>query len=197
MRLTTAPAQPSVISLVRFIAACTWTALAALAKRLHDVGASGGLCLLVFCSAAGHFTCRADVVCRRHQRQQSLWAGDLSLQAARDLRGAARRRLTSLRDFEISPERAIAAARPHAFCSAANSSASSRRSLPQNISVPTKNVGAPKIPRRRASSVCSRKRVFAKSVWACSRISAAGRPSSRQYRSEALCFVDVLIIHKV
>ena len=42
------------ISLVRYsYAACTWAALAALAKRLHDMGASGGLCLLVFVPLVG------------------------------------------------------------------------------------------------------------------------------------------------
>jgi uncharacterized membrane protein YhaH (DUF805 family) len=34
-----------VISLGVFIVACKWAALAALAKRLHDAGASGALCL--------------------------------------------------------------------------------------------------------------------------------------------------------
>jgi uncharacterized membrane protein YhaH (DUF805 family) len=42
-----------VISLVAFIAACKWVVLAALAKRLHDVGASGGLCLLAFVPLLG------------------------------------------------------------------------------------------------------------------------------------------------
>ena len=42
-----------VISLFAFIVACRWTALAALAKRLHDVGASGGLCLLSFVPLLG------------------------------------------------------------------------------------------------------------------------------------------------
>ena len=32
---------------------CKWATLAALAKRLHDVGASGGLCLLAFIPALG------------------------------------------------------------------------------------------------------------------------------------------------
>ena len=41
----------------------------------------------------------------------------------------------------------------YAFSSAANKRASSRRSLPQNISVPTKKVGAPKMPLARACSV--------------------------------------------
>jgi hypothetical protein len=38
-------------------------------------------------------------------------------------------------------------------CSTASCKASSRRSFPQNISVPIKNVGAPNIPRARACSV--------------------------------------------
>jgi uncharacterized membrane protein YhaH (DUF805 family) len=42
-----------VISLFAFIGACKWATLAALAKRLHDVGASGGLCLLGFIPALG------------------------------------------------------------------------------------------------------------------------------------------------
>src|SRR5438093_12480150 len=42
----------------------------------------------------------------------------------------------------------------------AHSSASSSRSFPQKSSVPTTNVGAPKIPSRLASSVCWRSRAF-------------------------------------
>jgi hypothetical protein len=56
----------------------------------------------------------------------------------------------------------------------ANSIASSRRSLPQNISFPTKNVGAPKIPRRAATSVRSRSRSLLGSACAWEMISRAG-----------------------
>lgn len=47
---------------------------------------------------------------------------------------------------------------------AANASASSRRSFPQNISPRTKKVGAPKILRALAVSVCSRSRLFVGSL---------------------------------
>jgi len=42
-----------VISLAAFIAACKWAALAALAKRFHDVDLSGALCLLIFVPLLG------------------------------------------------------------------------------------------------------------------------------------------------
>jgi uncharacterized membrane protein YhaH (DUF805 family) len=48
-----------VISLLVFIAACKWAGLAALAKRLHDVGTSGALCLLVFIPLLGFVLCVA------------------------------------------------------------------------------------------------------------------------------------------
>jgi uncharacterized membrane protein YhaH (DUF805 family) len=43
----------AIISLFAFIFACKWATLAALAKRLHDVGASGAICLLGFVPALG------------------------------------------------------------------------------------------------------------------------------------------------
>jgi hypothetical protein len=54
----------------------------------------------------------------------------------------------------------------HVFCSDANSRASSRRSLPQNISLPTKKVGAPNIPLSRAISVWARNPALTGSLWA-------------------------------
>ncbi len=56
------------------------------------------------------------------------------------------------------PHRSQAVHILHTVCFAANKRASSSRSLPQNISVPTKKVGAPKMPLARACSVWSRSR---------------------------------------
>ena len=47
----------AIISLFAFIVACKLATLAALAKRLHDVGASGGLCLVAFIPAIGVLLC--------------------------------------------------------------------------------------------------------------------------------------------
>lgn len=47
----------AIISLFAFIGACKLATLAALAKRLHDVGASGGICLVAFIPAAGVLLC--------------------------------------------------------------------------------------------------------------------------------------------
>ncbi len=46
-------AGAAIISVIVFFVACKWVALAALAKRLHDVEASGGLCLLAFIPTLG------------------------------------------------------------------------------------------------------------------------------------------------
>ncbi len=42
-----------IFSAIAFVVACKWAALAGLAKRFHDVGASGALCLLVFVPLLG------------------------------------------------------------------------------------------------------------------------------------------------
>jgi uncharacterized membrane protein YhaH (DUF805 family) len=42
-----------IFSTIAFVVACKWAALVALAKRFHDVGASGALCLLVFVPLLG------------------------------------------------------------------------------------------------------------------------------------------------
>ena len=47
----------AIFSLFAFIGACKLATLAALAKRLHDVGASGGLCLVAFIPAVGVLLC--------------------------------------------------------------------------------------------------------------------------------------------
>jgi uncharacterized membrane protein YhaH (DUF805 family) len=47
----------AIISLFAFIGACKLATLAALAKRLHYVGASGGLCLVAFIPALGVLLC--------------------------------------------------------------------------------------------------------------------------------------------
>jgi uncharacterized membrane protein YhaH (DUF805 family) len=47
----------AMISLFGFIGACKWATLAGLAKRLHDVGASGGICLVAFIPAVGVLLC--------------------------------------------------------------------------------------------------------------------------------------------
>lgn len=70
---------------------------------------------------------------------------------------------------------------PRAACS----SASSSRSLPQYISPPTKNVGAPNRPRWRALSVCSRRAFLLASESACATIAAAGSPSRPAHRHAA------------
>ena len=46
-----------VVSLFAFIGACKLATLAALAKRLHDVGASGGICVVAFIPVVGVLLC--------------------------------------------------------------------------------------------------------------------------------------------
>ena len=83
--------------------------------------------------------------------------GSRVLEQARDLLQRTEA-LKSLTSSGAEPHGLLRIGLAHAL--AAQATASSRRSFPQNISSPTKNVGAPNTPRRCASSVAARNRAL-------------------------------------